>query len=925
MIKNYLPKNIKISVFIFVLFTSAGIFAQVPVVKFGAAKRVVEQYEIVELFDSSSNNPTQWEWNIYDSTTYKYLNSYPSLADGSVRAVGTGHDQFSKDPEFSVDIPGLYTVTLRCKNSAGWSNVLVKKAYIKLALPTQYSLGYGVYGQNNDNIVDSEEGSIFDNGGPNKNYDNDQGLGTQSYLVIKPCSAKKIILSMTQLRFSNTNDVLYVYDADKPDNNKLLAAWTKNNTSGRTVTALSGKMYIKFESDGNGVDSGFAGTYTTELDTSAGSPSVSLIRDSIVYNSVPVQFDYTTHGIYGVPSVNWTIDGFQVAGGSKDKLRFTFYTDGKYQICVNIGHCKGTEKVCDSIHVVTADQQVKLNFKASTTYTTSLGSVVLTPLTDNANRFVWTITPKSFTLLNPPALPSSYDSTSIRYNAAPGDSLPKPRIKFLDTVCYTISLVAYNSLDPGKTSDTLVKTNYICGKDFRDYYPLYGRVWFDLNNDCQVSSGEPGAMNIPVKLYDSINQFIGFTYTQKDGIFGMDMPNGTYKLVMNTNGFPVKVRCTTGNDTIVKLYNKNFNGVNFALECLAKKDLGVKGFRTENIVFPGRTHTLKVYVGSHNDMCKQSSVSGKVIVKIAGKVSYVGISKGAITPSSVSGMVFTYQIADFNQVNKWEDFALDFKIDTSAQSTDSIMVKVEIIPNQQDADSTNNKGDYFYRVRNSLDPNMKEVYPENVPEYYNDWLNYTVHFQNTGDAPAYNIRLEDTLDNRLDLESLEVMEASHSNKVFLKGSILTFYFNDIILPDSTTDRKGSEGFVQYRIKPKSGLASGTRLSNTAYIYFDYNPAVVTNTTVNEYMVPGNTGVSTLKDLGLNIYPNPGTGIFYIRSLEGNVRIEVYNTMGVLLMSELPDVSGRVDLSKYPDGMYIFKIHTGGQVKAIKILKYQSNP
>jgi uncharacterized repeat protein (TIGR01451 family) len=117
---------------------------------------------------------------------------------------------------------------------------------------------------------------------------------------------------------------------------------------------------------------------------------------------------------------------------------------------------------------------------------------------------------------------------------------------------------------------------------------------------------------------------------------------------------------------------------------------------------------------------------------------------------------------------------------------------------------------------------MKEVYPVNVLPGYDDWFTYTIHFQNTGNAPAFNIRLRDTLDANLDINSFEVRGYSHPAQISLNGNILTVRFNNIMLPDSTTDYEGSMGYFQYRIKPLPNLPLGTQIENTAYIYFDYN-------------------------------------------------------------------------------------------------------
>jgi hypothetical protein len=49
----------------------------------------------------------------------------------------------------------------------------------------------------------------------------------------------------------------------------------------------------------------------------------------------------------------------------------------------------------------------------------------------------------------------------------------------------------------------------------------------------------------------------------------------------------------------------------------------------------------------------------------------------------------------------------------------------------------------------------------------------------------------------------------------------------------------------YSIKLLNNLPIGTQIKNTAYIYFDFNEAVITNTTVNTLSV--NVGVEELNN------------------------------------------------------------------------------
>jgi uncharacterized repeat protein (TIGR01451 family) len=115
-----------------------------------------------------------------------------------------------------------------------------------------------------------------------------------------------------------------------------------------------------------------------------------------------------------------------------------------------------------------------------------------------------------------------------------------------------------------------------------------------------------------------------------------------------------------------------------------------------------------------------------------------------------------------------------------------------------------------------------------------DELVYRIRFQNTGNYWAENISIKDTIDTDvLDMSTFEPLYGSHNFMTTVGGNgELDFVFDDIFLPDSTTNEPESHGFVVYRIKPFVDLEAGTVINNTAHIFFDDNPAVITNTTLH---------------------------------------------------------------------------------------------
>lgn len=140
----------------------------------------------------------------------------------------------------------------------------------------------------------------------------------------------------------------------------------------------------------------------------------------------------------------------------------------------------------------------------------------------------------------------------------------------------------------------------------------------------------------------------------------------------------------------------------------------------------------------------------------------------------------------------------------------------------------------------AYDPNDKIVTPAGIDEQgyippATTMLEYTIRFQNTGNDTAINVFLRDLLDPNLDWTSVTPVASSHPlqlhSQVDLSGEV-TFSFFNIMLPDSNVNELASHGFVKFHINLLPNLPLGTTITNTSYIYFDANPAVITNTTMN---------------------------------------------------------------------------------------------
>jgi hypothetical protein len=140
------------------------------------------------------------------------------------------------------------------------------------------------------------------------------------------------------------------------------------------------------------------------------------------------------------------------------------------------------------------------------------------------------------------------------------------------------------------------------------------------------------------------------------------------------------------------------------------------------------------------------------------------------------------------------------------------------------------------------------------------------------------------------------------------------------LVDSSVSQDLSQGYLTYRITENSNcFIVGSEIKNTAYIYFDWNDPIITNTTYNINLEKW--GLNELNNDMLNLFPNPSSGIVNIKSNELIEGIEVFDLYGKPLY-QLNSVSSeyQIDLSSFAAGNYILqaKFATGTVKRKISI-------
>lgn len=359
-------------------------------------------------------------------------------------------------------------------------------------------------------------------------------------------------------------------------------------------------------------------------------------------------------------------------------------------------------------------------------------------------------------------------------------------------------------------------------------YGIYGTVFLDSNENGQNEIGEPGIENWTIDI-PALNIC---TFTSDGGEFVFSgIPAGTYELIISWN--------ENWTNTTSQTVNVTFNGVTsestqFGLSP-ANDDYSFFNFQECCIFLPWIHCDTGFFPGVwfHNE--GTTNLNGTISITW-NPLLEAEPQLGSVTPDILSDGYCEWQLNNYTPGSSdifrihilgpgFEYIGQNFDFDISFDFQDF------------NGEENFNSGIVLQpEVVCAYDPNDKYAEPEGYEEPHfvlvEDEIQYRVRFQNTGNFPAGEVIVRDTLSPHLDFNSFEPQFASHDmNTTFnTETGAIEFAFYDINLPDSTANEEESHGFLVYNIKPKLDLEAGTLIENTAHIYFDNNPAVVTNTT-----------------------------------------------------------------------------------------------
>jgi uncharacterized repeat protein (TIGR01451 family) len=459
------------------------------------------------------------------------------------------------------------------------------------------------------------------------------------------------------------------------------------------------------------------------------------------------------------------------------------------------------------------------------------------------------------------------------------------------------------------------------------YYNIEGAIHQDISLNCQADSLYPGnsVSNMKVLLLHN-GQVVQQEYTLNHGDYSFKTDSlTTYTVTIDTTGLPLSVVCPTSGSHQVALSTVDTVswGNNFGLGCVGfdYSVYSISAFRLRP------AFTSDIYIGAGNRVRLQYNVDcgqhmpGTVTTILPATLHYISPASGALSPASVSGSTITYDIADLNALAYG-----DFNITVATDSNAVVGTQACITTIVSDSIADSNPGDdtliSCFNIVNSQDPNHKAVFPTDTFEP-GQWLTYTIAFQNTGTDTAFTIVIKDTLSPNLDASSFQYLASDHKAVIQLLGSTVIFTFPKIDLVDSVSNPSLSTGWIQYKVKSNPDLAVQTQIKNTAYIYFDNNSPVVTNTTRNTVdTLTNSTGIATMKgNTTIHLYPNPNNGSFTLSTPEGvNKQYIIADMLGNIVTQQVVTSTNQIiNMNEVANGIYTMQVK-GAQPIRFTIVK-----
>ncbi|WP_264520794.1 T9SS type A sorting domain-containing protein [Flavobacterium sp. N1994] len=206
-----------------------------------------------------------------------------------------------------------------------------------------------------------------------------------------------------------------------------------------------------------------------------------------------------------------------------------------------------------------------------------------------------------------------------------------------------------------------------------------------------------------------------------------------------------------------------------------------------------------------------------------------------------------------------------------------------------------------------------------------NYLHYRINFVNTGNAVAKNVTAKVVFDPaKYDMNSLQILNSSNPLNLRISGATAIFFMGNV-----NAGGPGGDGGILLKIKTVGSLASGSTVTSSAQLFFDYEAGFIP-TLITPAEVTTNNAATTFQNLSIGqnemdasilVYPNPTNSILNIDSNNSIKTVQLYDISGKLLQTNISD-SDKVsmDMTQRSNGIYFLKITSDKGQKVEKIVK-----
>lgn len=352
---------------------------------------------------------------------------------------------------------------------------------------------------------------------------------------------------------------------------------------------------------------------------------------------------------------------------------------------------------------------------------------------------------------------------------------------------------------------------------------ISGRAYLDLNNNGMRDDGEALLPNAKISSPE-LQQTL---FTNEQGEYVIYAEPGVYNL--SADIAEENLQAAVNNGITVEINNgDHIENIDFAFSFINE----IQNFDLSILSNITRCNSRVDFFITYENT-GSSTTNGRVQLDID---EHAGFVSSATAPLSVENNRISWAFEDLKPFEK-RKIELVLIMPSAAFINETLSFQATI----EDELSVVRRTDTASSLlRCAFDPNDKQVDPigqgpEHLTLLEEDLLEYLIRFQNTGNDTAFNVRITDELHPLLNINSFQVVTASHNYRAEIKDRTLTFFFDQILLPDSATNLAASNGYVQFRINTIDNIEAGDVVSNQASIYFDSNKPIVTNEVRNTFV------------------------------------------------------------------------------------------